>query len=132
MQLFRLTLGIFVVVCLFGSTTYSENSVSPLDEYRWKNRVLVLLVPAGDSRLVEQQKKINAQAAAIKERDLKVIAESNPSGLLHRYFKPKTQFTAILVGKDGRTKWESSTVFDPQIIFDKIDAMPMRANEMRK
>ena len=109
----------------------AEASVPPVEKYKWKNRVLVLLAPAGDSSLARQKVKLNSNAAALKERDVIILEENDPSGPLHLYFKPQARFTAILIGKDGGTKWQSATVFDPQIVFDKIDSMPMRAQEKR-
>lgn len=100
-----------------------------LERYKWKNRVLVLLSTPNDDRLVEQRSRMNANAEALKERDLILLEETDPSGPLHRQFKPKTKFGLYLVGKDGGTKWQSSEVVGPQVIFDKIDSMPMRELE---
>jgi len=38
----------------------------------------------------------------------------------------------IFLGKDGSLKWEGSVHSDHQIIFDKIDTMPMRRSEIRR
>lgn len=111
---------------------FTHASESPLAEYKWKNRVLILLAPADDSRLAQQKAKLNMTGEAMNERDLIILEETNPSGLLHRYFKPDAPFSAFLVGKDGETKWQSFTLFNPQIVFTKIDSMPMRADEKRK
>jgi hypothetical protein len=38
----------------------------------------------------------------------------------------------ILIGKDGYQKWEGGLNENPQLIFDKIDTMPMRKSEMNR
>ena len=51
---------------------------------------------------------------------------------LMRRFKPDLKgLTVVLVGKDGTEKGRWNKAVDPQVIFDLIDSMPMRQQEMR-
>jgi len=52
---------------------------------------------------------------------------------LKRRFEPDLKgLTVILVGKDGTEKARWNHAVEPQIIFDLIDSMPMRQDEMRR
>lgn len=122
----------FIFAALLSIPMLVNASASPLGEFKWKKRVLVLLAPAGDALLARQKAKLTSVEAAMEDRDLQVVEESDPSGPLHRYFKPDAPFSAFLIGKDGGTKWRSTAVFDPQVILDKVDSMPMRADEKKE
>lgn len=52
---------------------------------------------------------------------------------LRKLYKPESRgLTIILVGKDGGEKARWQQVVDPQVIFDLIDSMPIRQDEMRR
>lgn len=51
--------------------------------------------------------------------------------LRRRYNIAQQGFTLILVGKDTGEKYRARKLLDPQIIFDTIDGMPMRIQEMQ-
>ena len=52
---------------------------------------------------------------------------------LHRRFEPDMKgLTVILIGKDGDEKARWTSVVEPQEIFDLIDSMPMRQQEVNK
>ena len=54
------------------------------------------------------------------------------SGAARReYNVQRGTFAAILVGKDGGEKFRSGEPVRPEILFDLIDAMPMRQREMQ-
>ena len=41
-------------------------------------------------------------------------------------------FAVVLVGKDGGEKFRSTEPVEPEDLFDRIDAMPMRRREVRE
>jgi hypothetical protein len=45
---------------------------------------------------------------------------------------PSSAFSLILVGKDGGIKLKRSDQVDLREVFELIDSMPMRQNEMRQ
>ena len=55
----------------------------------------------------------------------------SPQALRRRYNISDGGFTLILVGKDTGVKFRARELLDAQIIFDNIDAMPMRIQEMQ-
>ena len=113
--------------------TASASAADPIAQYRWKNRLLVILAPSACNEAFEMQTNAYEQAKAeYHERDLVVLAEPDGNGPLHRRFHaPAGEFRVILIGKDGHTALERSQPVGSQELFGLIDAMPMRRQEMR-
>jgi hypothetical protein len=60
-----------------------------------------------------------------------LIDESSAVKLRNRFGVDKENFRIILVGKDGGVKRSDTTPVKAAAIFEQIDAMPMRQQEMR-
>ena len=135
-----------VLACaLFGG---QEALSMDLNQFQWKNRLLFIFAPEeGDSIFQALQSEILTLPDGISERDLVVfkILETGPSYMETTRIDPQTaaairtkfaaplgQFTCILVGKDGGTKLKRHSPVKIKEVFDLIDAMPMRREEMRK
>jgi hypothetical protein len=121
---------VFVLMTLNAFSLLAED----LTSYHDKNRVLIALASSqSDPRLARQQ-ELNAQAGSgFVERDLVFIPETDASGPLHRQFGVNAKsFRIFLIGKDGHTALERSEPISLNEIFQVIDAMPMRRDEMRK
>jgi len=119
-----------------------------LNQFQWKNRLLFIFAPQeGDSVSSTLQSEISAQQGQVSERDLIVlkIFESGPSylensqldsraaaAIRNGFAAPLGRFTCILVGKDGGVKLRRNAQVKLAEIFDLIDAMPMRRQEMRQ
>ncbi|WP_421799811.1 DUF4174 domain-containing protein [Haliscomenobacter sp.] len=127
----------FGVLC--GSTLFAQ----PLDQYRWKNRILLVFAPdPQDQHLKDQLSLLNASRAGLVDRDLKVIVldpKSNTSlptadskHLYQVYKVEKDTFRVLLIGKDGTEKLRTSQPILPIDLFRIIDAMPMRQSEMKR
>ncbi len=61
-----------------------------------------------------------------------LIDESSVANLRSRFGVDKDNFRVILVGKDGSVKRQEATPVQATAIFDQIDAMPMRQQEMQQ
>lgn len=114
------------------------------------NRVLLVFSDDGDPAFAEQAALLDAaDPGALEERDLVVLlvprdgttrvivggpAEAYDAAALRRKrgVAANAGFTALLVGKDGGTKWRADQPARPVEIFALIDSMPMRANEMKR
>ena len=101
----------------------SWGQVMNIEQYRWKNR---LIITFSKEDLERQNLKLKGFNSEFQDRDLKLISLS-----------PKSKSTAIkkrflLIGKDGTIKLQSNQPFKPSTIFELIDSMPMRQQEMRK
>lgn len=86
-----------------------------------RQRVLKISTPSmADPRCLKQQSLLTPRSAAFRERDLvvKVVRQD--------------EFSVTLIGKDGHVAFTSREPVTQDEIFARIDAMPMRRNEMQR
>jgi hypothetical protein len=118
-----------------------------LEAYQWKNRLLLVIAPNdADPRLMAFERRLSASMEEVRDRDLLSIRllEAGPTGrpeqplppedvhaLRRRYGAVQGGFAVILIGKDGGVKLVQEEQVSLQAIFDLIDTMPMRRQEMR-
>ncbi|ETX28301.1 DUF4174 domain-containing protein [Roseivivax isoporae] len=104
-----------------------------LDAHRWQHRPVVLFAPSPDDPAYRaQMAALRSGGAGLAERDIVVLSDTAPDadGTLRARFAPEG-FLAVLVGKDGGVKLRSEEPLALRTLFDTIDAMPMRRQEMR-
>ena len=107
---------------------------------RWKKRVLLIAAPTAEQADFKTQKTLLAASKAeLAERDFLVleVLYSQLSAADQAFLKQKTgiqppQFAAVLIGKDGGVKEKSTRPIPPADLFNTVDQMPMRREEMRK
>src|ERR1700761_2242583 len=109
---------------------------SPLGEYHWKDRVLVISAPPGDGAAEEQRRIYQAAAEGMSERQI-VLAEALDDSQRSRQIRSEVsangrRFQVFLVGKDGHTALSSAKPLSAETLFARVDAMPMRQDEMRR
>ncbi len=113
----------------------------PLKPLQWKARVLVVSVGArDDADLRAQDAILSADGDGQVDRDMKVIrlvGSEGPVGvdasaLRERLSLPPDRFEVVLVGKDGAIVLRRRQPIPLSEVFDRIDAMPMRRDEIRK
>ena len=119
----------------------------PLSDFRWKRRVLLIFGNDLNESVVEQGDRLDARQSEVNERQLTVLTvvngivadsgryDSLPSAeALRAKFRVKEQtpFTVILVGKDGQEKLRDTAPVEANALFELIDSMPMRQDEIRK
>ena len=104
-----------------------------LDGLKWKARPIVVLSDSRDDpRVARQTAALDGAKRAVDARDIKILLEAEPHGVLRRQLGLKgTGFAVVLVGKDGSVKAVWREPVDPKKIFMIIDAMPMRRDEMK-
>ena len=92
-----------------------------LNQYRWQNRIIVTYSSNDQHpKLSKLKREIQENSCGFKNRNL-----------LHFHIaEPNENFKIILIGKDGGIKFEGENRSLKQI-FDQIDTMPMRRNEMK-
>ncbi len=103
-----------------------------IQEYRWKNRLIILVSDTPNSAKLNQQRQIFEQKQSqLEERDMILLNRQTQSPDLSR-FALDTHFEGVLlIGKDGGIKLQKPFFVEPQEIFDLVDSMPMRRAEMR-
>ncbi|WP_349817267.1 MULTISPECIES: DUF4174 domain-containing protein [unclassified Bradyrhizobium] len=111
------------------------SEASPLDRYRWTNRVLVVTGP--DGAAAQQQRRIYDTARdGMSERAI-ILLEALDDSALSRQLRSALgadgrRFRITLIGKDGHTALASETPLSADALFKHVDAMPMRQDEMRR
>jgi hypothetical protein len=113
----------------------------PLKPFQWKARVLVVSAPKGDDASLRAQAAIlSADGDGQADRDMAVIrlvGDQGPAGvdaqaLRERLSLPPDRFEVVLVGKDGTIVLRRRQPVPLAELFDRIDAMPMRRDEIRR
>ncbi len=111
-----------------------------------KHRILLVFAPDSQNEFLQEQNRMLRQAhLGLTERDILVVqviennVELNPpikeelpgaDALRQEYKVRPEQFTVILVGKDGSEKYRAPHAQAPAVLFEIIDAMPMRQSEL--
>jgi hypothetical protein len=111
------------------------SNASPLDEFHWKNRVLVVVVPAGNAAAETQRRIYESSAKGTSERSI-VLTEAADDSERSRQIRSRLsadgrRFEVFLVGKVCHTA-VSSEPLSADDLFARVDAMPMRQDEMRR
>ncbi|MFA0811947.1 DUF4174 domain-containing protein [Microbulbifer epialgicus] len=133
----KLILVLFILYTPF--LLADENTLQNLNQFQWKNRVLLLHDPSNPQETLQNLLKLSPQFA---ERNLLWFLFSNGSletnypGNVSSEFASniKSRFLqgsgtkVVLIGKDGGVKYNASS-FSPVEILKKIDSMPMRRQE---
>ena len=118
-----------------------------LDDYHWKNRVLVLFASSRENEQYKTQwDEFAADEDGLSERDIVLISifdqgKSQINGqeitavstetIKQRLGESGSRFTVILIGKDGTTKLRKHEILSVVELYRTIDSMPMRQREMR-
>lgn len=119
-----------------------------LERYKWKKRPLLLFSPSADNPAYLRQKdSVQAAAQGLRERDMVVVElvgqdkvyidgalqrRRQSRALRERFQVPPESFAVLLVGKDGTEKSRNTAPVGLEEIFNRIDQMPMRRQEMRR
>lgn len=129
-------IALLVLMLQFNGMTAQE-----LAEFRWKNRVLLIIdtnndLPARDL----QVGKFVTRNDKMEERDLVLFVCTgkevlDKDGLKTDIDPAKISYGdfqgVILIGKDGGVKLRKKFIVEPEEIFELIDQMPMRRAEMK-
>ena len=130
-------------------------SPQPLASYVDHNRVLLIFAPTDtDPRFQQQLSLLTHHAAGLQERDLVLLPNVVHAGAKTpdtlrtlnspypmgdqqldqrtRFHIGPSEFTVILIGKDGGEKLRQHTPLAYTKLAATIDAMPMRREEMRR
>ena len=115
-------------------TPISAADMADLNEFRWKNRpVLVFADSADDPAFIEQMELIRARLEELTKRDVVVLTDTDPDARhpLRLRMRPRG-FMLVLVGKDGGIKLRKPFPWSVREISRSIDKMPIRQREIRE
>ncbi len=97
-------------------------------------RRLLILTPSKSREYTEQRDLFAGHEPGFEDRDLRITLFTEDEEIKearHRYGVPPGTFTLVLIGRDGGEKFRSEDPVSAEKLFERIDAMPMRQQEMR-
>ena len=133
-------------ITLFLCLLFINSNGQSLSDYKWKNRLIVFTgdISEENSQITNTYKEMIPE---LKERKLvflqiteKTVSEMIPhvrrlsvNTKSYDFLKEDHPNASVfLIGLDGGIKRATNILFKPEELFQIIDAMPMRASEIRR
>jgi hypothetical protein len=139
---------IFFILIALNLCAPGETTPMDLTQFKWKNRLLFLFAPDRNHPFYKHlHSQIIDQKPEVEDRDLVIftillqgpsqmnataIDRQEADSIRDRFMIPPKAFSLILIGKDGGIKLKRNDQVDLAEVFELIDSMPMRQNEMRQ
>ena len=103
-----------------------------LSRYLWKNRIILTFADDEDHPdLIKLKAEMKKNDCEILNRDLLHFHFINEGKTGNLITKSDQSFRILLIGKDGGIKYESNQYVSLIQLFELIDSMPMRQDEMQ-
>lgn len=102
--------------------------------FEWAQRPIVIFANSDkDPNFLSQMEFLSQDSKALKERDIVVLVDTNPSipSALRKKLRPHG-FAFILIGKDGQVKLRKPSPWNIREIARVIDKMPIRQQEITR
>ena len=102
--------------------------------FEWAQRPIVIFANSDkDPNFISQMEFSSQDIKALKERDIVVLVDTNPSvpSALRKKLRPHG-FAFILIGKDGQVKLRKPSPWNIREIARVIDKMPIRQQEITR
>ena len=141
--MYRTFFSILLIISLHVTSLMSQD----IHEYRWQNRLVIVLTDNCDAADYETQLELlKEEANGLTERKLHVIqlaynqrrdgleinGKWQESTLYPEYRRATEGIEVLLIGLDGSIKLRQTKLLTPQKLFALIDGMPMRRAEIKK
>ena len=130
---------------LASTHAYSAKAPFSLEQFQWKNRLLIVsATDSKDENFIAQHSELASSLTAFEERDLilitltdnavptsanRALTSDEVSAMRDSLDISPGSFSAVLVGKDGLVKLARKSTVPMNEIYALIDTMPMRRNE---
>ena len=102
--------------------------------FEWAQRPIVIFANSDkDPNFISQMEFLSQDIKALKERDIVVLVDTNPSltSVLRKKLRPHG-VAFILIGKDGQVKLRKPSPWNIREIARVIDKMPIRQQEITR
>ena len=125
-----------------------ESTSLDLDTFQWKNRLVFIFASSStDHSYLNQKDEFEGKEDELNDRDIivfelietgpsmmgkKLLTNEPQSYLRHKFGIPAAGYGFILLGKDGTVKLRAKEVVTSSDLFDLIDRMPMRQEEIKR
>ncbi len=108
-----------------------------LDALHWHNRVVIVFGSEKNKQMLQQQSaQLAGHSQGCEERDIKVftvmIDSPGARDLQEKLHVSRQAFAVVLIGKDGSVKLRKTEPVTADELFQTIDQMPMRRQEMKR
>ena len=138
------TFALFAVSGAFAQTT-TARAADAIAALRWQRRIVaVFSTDAADQKLAKQRAILAADAAGVAERKLAIVevigdvatvdgaarTDVDVVALRRQCAVGPEQFRVVLIGLDGGVKLRRDEAITTQLLFETVDRMPMRRDEM--
>ena len=137
---------------MIGCASFVTINAQNLEKHTWKNRILLVKTSDSSSAMYQEQiKEFSNSPEELKVRKFvlykitgdhfEMIDFTNPdlfdSGKIQgkpigMTLNDKENFEVILIGLDGGIKLQQTEVLRKEALFNIVDAMPMRRNELNR
>lgn len=138
----RVFLAMALLFAPLAASALPDTADKPLASYRDNHRVLLVFAPtAKDPAYAEQDRLWQSEKVDFEERQLIVVsvlsdaaraAGDTPAALQKKYGVGAGDFAVVLLGKDGHDAYRSARPVKGASLYEVIDAMPMRKEEMKR
>lgn len=121
----KLILSTIILIC---TTLHLSAQQNPHRE------IWLFTADAGNASFINQKLALT-DAAGLKERDIlvyEIVGLKANEKAFKKYKASAQKFTFILIGKDGGEKLRSNQAVSLEKLYNTIDDMPMRKNEMKQ
>jgi len=145
-------LQVSMFLILMGGTSFVNLTAQNLEKHTWKNRILIVKTSDSASAIYQEQiKEFSNAPDELKVRKFVLYkitrdhfelinfenSELNDSGKITgkpigMTLNDKENFEVILIGLDGGIKLQQTAVLTKEALFNIVDAMPMRRNELNE
>lgn len=120
---------------------------SPLDAYRWQNRIVIIFAGSdATEQLAQQRRMLASDPGGLQDRDVLLVVlegdlvviggvprpSTDADRLRTAFDVPEQGYALLLIGKDGGVKLRSKEPVAAEDLFALIDGMPMRQREMQR
>lgn len=144
--LLPIVLTVFLSAALAPETWASDATMPPedvlflddfdsnLNEFLWKKRPIVVFADSdADPRFQEQLELLRAQEDALRERDVVILSDTNPTERSELRLKLRPRgFQLVLIGKDGGVKLRKPFPWTVRELNRTIDKIPLRVREIEE
>jgi len=139
-RLFRGLAALGLLTLLAAQPASAPDLAHTLRASRWQRRLLLLGAPtASQAGFQRQQTLLAAEAKGLAARDFDVVevlydhlSPADRQCWTQQLGQPLTGFRLVLIGKDGGVKRTETQPLALASLFDTVDKMPMRRQEMRR
>ncbi|MCA8880174.1 MAG: DUF4174 domain-containing protein [Rhodobacteraceae bacterium] len=115
-----------------GGFTVLDANVD-LSQFLWVARPVVVFADTpNDPRFLQQMELLAARPEALAERDVVVIADTDPAARSEIRLKLRPRgFSIVLIDKDGQVELRKPVPWDVRELSRAIDKTPLRRQEIR-